>query len=415
MTRDAGWLERLARRAVLSQLAAVRDGSLELIEGDRRHSFGTAAQAESPAVIRVHDPAFYTKMALGGSIGAAEAYTEEFWTTDDLTAVVRLVARKSHLNDGMERGLARPLRALHRAYHRVRRNSRTGSRTNIAAHYDLGNEFFASFLDDTMMYSCAVFERDDTSLAEASRAKNDLICRKLELGPEDDLLEIGTGWGGFAVHAAAEYGCQVVTTTISQEQDEFATNRIAEAGLSDRVTVLRTDYRDLPRVLGRRFDKLVSIEMIEAVGERYLGSYLNVCSDLLEPDGMMLIQSIVMGDQQYGLYRRSVDFIQRYIFPGGFLPSVSALTDRMRTATDLRLFHLEDITPHYALTLRRWRERFTGSMDSLREMGFSDDFFRLWEFYFCYCEGGFAERVIGDVQLLLTKPLNRRRPVSAHV
>jgi cyclopropane-fatty-acyl-phospholipid synthase len=262
-----------------------------------------------------------------------------------------------------------------------------------------------------MMYSCAVYETDECTLEQASIAKLERICRKLDLQPSDHVLEIGTGWGGFAIYAAQHYGCHITTTTISQEQYALAKQRVESAGLADRVTVLCKDYRDLHG----QYDKLVSIEMIEAIGHQYLPDYFRQCSRLLKPEGMMLLQAITIADQRYQSALRSVDFIQRYIFPGSFIPSVSAMTDAIAKNTDMRLFHLEDIGPHYATTLRDWRERFFDRIDEVRSLGYSEAFIRLWEFYLCYCEGGFRERAIGDVHMLMTKPQCRRAPVSTSV
>ncbi|MDH5499845.1 MAG: cyclopropane-fatty-acyl-phospholipid synthase family protein, partial [Gammaproteobacteria bacterium] len=281
------------------------------------------------------------------------------------------------------------------------------SRKNISAHYDLGNEFFSLWLDETMMYSSAVFERSDMTLQEASVAKLERICRKLQLSSEDHVLEIGTGWGGFAIHAASQYGCRVTTTTISREQFEHATRRVAEAGLQDRITLLLRDYRDLEG----RYDKLVSIEMIEAVGHEFLDSYFEKCAALLKPDGMMLLQAITIADQRYESALKSVDFIQRYIFPGGFLPSVTAMLRSITHSSDMRLYHLEDIGSHYAKTLFSWRMAFFRQIKKIRDMGYPDSFLRMWEYYYCYCEGAFIERAIGNVQMLLVRPDCRREPV----
>ncbi|MCB1054343.1 MAG: class I SAM-dependent methyltransferase [Acidobacteria bacterium] len=420
----AGWLDRSWRRAVLRRLAALEHGELRIIEGDRVETLGRPVATASAlrATVRVHEPRFYRRIALGGSIGAAEAFMDGWWTTDDLPRVVRVLSRNRAALDRMESGVARLVAPLRRLGHRLRANTRIGSRRNIAAHYDLGNEFYRLFLDRTMMYSCAVFEGielaaagagdgDGEVLARGSEAKLDLICRKLELSPNDRVLEIGTGWGGFAVHAAGRYGCHVTTTTISRQQFDFAVERVRRAGLADRVTVLLEDYRDLRG----RFDKLVSIEMIEAVGDRFLELFFRRCSELLAADGMMLLQAITIADQVFERYRRSVDFIQKYIFPGSCLPSVEAMSRCLARATDLRLFHLHDITPDYAVTLRLWRRRFLANLAQVAELGFDGRFQRMWEFYLAYCEGGFEERVIGDVQMLLTKPLCRRAPVAAAV
>ena len=409
-------LKRLARRAILDRLESLEEGDLEIREGQWVERFGQAS-AGFPlrARLEVLDGRFWHRLAAAGSVGAGEAFARGWWTTDDLTAVIPIVARNPHLAAGVDEGFARVARPVRRLLHLLRANSRRGSRRNIAAHYDLSNDFFRLFLDPTLMYSCAVFPHYDSSLEEASVHKLDLVCRKLELGPDDEVIEIGGGWGGFAIHAARHYGARVVTTTISRAQHDLMMERVREAGLTDRITVLEKDYRDLPGALGRRFDKLVSIEMIEAVGYRHLDEYVRVCSDLLEPCGMGLIQAIVIADQNFDDYRRSVDFIQRYIFPGGMLPSLAAITDRLARVTDMRLFHLEDLTPHYARTLQHWRKRFMANRDRIAELGLSPEFQRLWEFYFCYCEGGFLERGIGNVQLLLSKPLNRRLPIASEV
>jgi cyclopropane-fatty-acyl-phospholipid synthase len=293
---------------------------------------------------------------------------------------------------------------LQKALHWFNRNTRAGSRKNIAAHYDLGNDFFKLFLDDSMMYSSAMFTNPNMTLAEAQMTRLRAICRKLDLQPSDHLLEIGTGWGGFAISAARECGCRITTTTISREQYELACERIAAAGLQGRIEVLRCDYRDLQG----QYDKLVSIEMIEAVGHQYYDTYFAKCASLLKPSGSMLLQAITIADQRYDAAKNSVDFIQRYIFPGSCIPSVTAMTDSITRSSDLRLFHLEDIGPHYATTLARWRENLFDQLDRVRAMGHSEAFIRMWEYYFCYCEGGFAERAIGDVHMLLVKPGNRR-------
>ena len=302
--------------------------------------------------------------------------------------------------DGMDSGWARLSRPLHKVFHWLNRNSREGSARNIAAHYDLGNPLYELMLDPTMAYSCGIFADANSTLEEASLAKFDAVCRKLGLRQGERVVEIGTGWGGLALHAAANYGVHVTTTTISREQHEYAREKIARAGLGDRITLLLEDYRDLKG----RFDKAMSIEMIEAVGADYLDTYLAKCSSLLEPHGAMLLQAITIQDQHYEQARRSVDYIQRYIFPGSFIPSVQAISASLTRATDLKIFHLEDIGPHYARTLREWRHNFMGQLDKVRALGYPDSFVRMWEFYLCYCEGGYVERQLGDVQLLLTKP-----------
>jgi len=321
------------------------------------------------------------------------------WRSDDLTGLMRLMLRNRDALDAMETGLARLSAPLRTAAHWLHRNTRAGSRRNISAHYDLGNDFFRLFLDETMMYSCALFERPDMTLSQASTAKLDAICRKLALGPRDHVLEIGSGWGGFALHAAARYGCSVTTTTISPSQFELARERVHAAGLNGRITVLLEDYRDLKGT----FDKLVSIEMIEAIGHQYFNEFFRQCASRLVQDGRMLLQSITIADRHYARARDEVDFIKRYIFPGCCIPAVSALAQAMAESSDLRIVHLEDIGPHYATTLARWRENFITNLRNARARGYPDSFNRMWEFYLCYCEAGFAERALGDVQLLLTR------------
>ncbi len=400
--------EHFARSAVLRRLERIDEGELVLVEGGEQSVFGRTTDAfPVRATVHVTDPRFYTTLALGGSVGAGEAYMDGHWHCDDLTALVRVLARNLDVVDQIDSGWARVSEPARRVYHWLRRNTRRGSQGNIAAHYDLGNELFALFLDDAMMYSSAVFPDAGLTLEEAQRKKMDLICRKLALRPGEHLLEIGTGWGGFAIHAAGRYGCRVTTTTVSREQYELARSRVHEAGLSDRVTVLRRDYRDLEG----RFDKLASIEMIEAVGHQYYETFFSRCSALLQPEGMMLLQAIVMPDQRYPVARDSVDFIKRYVFPGSCIPAVGVLLDAVARASDLRAFHLEDIGPHYATTLRLWRERFLSNRERVRALGYPERFVRMWELYLAYCEGGFTERRIGDVQLLLTKPLCRRPSV----
>jgi cyclopropane-fatty-acyl-phospholipid synthase len=401
-------LERVARKIVLRRLASLETGQLTLYDEHGQHLLGKTRDATDLKVsINVVDPRFYSEVALGGAVGAAEAYMQGFWTCDDLTMLVRLLVRNRNVLDNMNSGPARLVSPLRKILHRINRNTRRGSRRNIAAHYDLGNDFFRLWLDETMMYSGAVFERPDMSLHEASVAKLERICRKLQLSPQDHVLEIGTGWGGFALHAASRYGCRVTTTTISRDQYEHAKQRVEEAGLGDRITLLLKDYRDLEG----QYDKLVSIEMIEAVGHEYLDTYFAKCAELLKPQGMMLLQAITIADQRYQAALKSVDFIQRYIFPGGFLPSVTSMLRSLTQTSDMRLYHLEDIGPHYARTLNIWRSNFMRQIRKIRAMGYSDSFLRMWNYYYCYCEGAFIERAIGTVQMLLVRPGCRRDPI----
>jgi cyclopropane-fatty-acyl-phospholipid synthase len=397
----AGMLVGIARRAVFSHLEKIGRGSITVIEGGESHSFGS--KGGLAATITVRDPAFYTDMAFGGSIGAGEAYMAGFWSTDDLITLVRIIVLNRRVLTDIEGGLAAFMQPLHWLMHALRKNTQSGSRKNISAHYDLGNAFYSLWLDATMTYSCNIFERDDATLEEAAMAKYDRICRKLALKPDDHVLEIGTGWGGFAVHAAKHYGCRVTTTTISRQQHDWAQELFAREGVSDRVELLFEDYRDLRG----KYDKLVSIEMIEAVGHHFLDTYLTVCADRLKDDGMMALQAITIIDQAYEAQIKSVDFIRRYIFPGGFIPSVAAITSSLAKVTDLRLYHLEDITPHYSRTLLVWRDRFFANIDAVRTLGYPETFIRMWEYYLCYCEGAFRERYIGSVQMVLAKPDSR--------
>jgi len=400
---------QLAKRVLLSQLKRIQHGRLHWVDSNERASFGSVADAAAfDVTIRVHDPRFYSDALFGGTTGAGEAYMRGYWDCDDLTALVRLMLVNRELLKGVDSGWARLSAPLLKLAHWLNRNTAAGSRRNIAAHYDLGNGFFELFLDETMAYSCGIFERADASLLQASTAKFDAACSKLKLAQGQHLLEIGTGWGGLAIHAARHYGCRVTTTTISRQQYEFARERISRAGLSDRITLLLEDYRDLRG----KFDALVSIEMIEAVGHQFLDIYFKNCSALLRPSGAMLLQAITIRDQFYEQARRSVDFIKRFIFPGSFIPSVQALTDSMARATDLKMFHMEDIGPHYARTLRLWRERLLARRTEVRAQGYPESFVRMWEYYLCYCEGGFEERQLGDVQMLLTKPRSRRAAIA---
>ncbi len=387
----------LARRAVTSRLVQLRHGRLLLHEGGRTTSWGDPAA--SPVELVVEDPRFYQAVAFGGAVGAGEAYGEGWWSSPDLTGVVRLMLRNRQALDGLETGWSSLVQPVRRLGHWLRANTRSGARRNIAAHYDLSNEFFALFLDPTMTYSCGLFERPGASMAQASEAKYARIAALLDLQPADHLVEIGTGWGGFAIHAARHHGCRVTTTTISEQQHRLAVERIAAAGLADRVTVLRQDYRDLRG----RYDKLASIEMIEAVGHEHYDTYFRACAGLLAPHGRAVIQAITIADERYDAARREVDFIKRHIFPGSCIPSRAVLA-RAASATDLRLVQADEIGLHYAETLRQWRDRLLANREAVLALGFDAAFLRRWEFYFCYCEGGFLERAIGTAQLVYAKP-----------
>ena len=409
LTRPRGTaLERFLRSQLLSRLAALRAGRLQIED-----AFGTVTlgsdDALAPAVrLQVTDPAFYRAVAAGGSVGAGEAYMDGLWRcsapgledSDALVALVQLLVRNRELLDGLESGWARLAGTARRLWHATRGNTRAGSRRNIAAHYDLSNEFFALFLSPDLMYSSALWSGGADTLEAASERKLEAVCRKLALGPGDHVLEIGTGWGGFALHAARHYGCRVTTTTISAQQYGLAQERIRAAGLEDRIELCLADYRDLTG----RYDKLVSIEMIEAVGADHLEEYFATISRLLRPHGAALVQAITIEDHRYEQALASVDFIKRHVFPGSFIPSVNAMLAAKSRASDLALISLEDFGDSYARTLEAWRKRFMARLAEVRALGFDERFVRLWEFYLAYCEGGFRERALGVAHLKLVKP-----------
>lgn len=394
-----GW----ARKIFFKICDQLDGGELIIHEGKQRFSFGVPAHDGLTIDVTVDNSEVYRRLLTSGSNGAAEAYMDGWWHTGNLTALIRLLLRNRSQIQQLEQGLARFAGLVSRLWHAFNRNTETGSRKNIAAHYDLGNDFFATFLDKNLMYSAAVFTTGKESLEQASVAKLERICRKLDLSGQDHLLEIGTGWGGMAVYAAKNFGCRVTTTTISKQQFEAANQWVVREGLEDRITVLLKDYRQLQG----RYNKAVSIEMVEAVGHQYLDDYFKTISELLTADGMALIQAITIDDRNYESALKEVDFIKRYIFPGSFIPCVHALT-KSSSQAGLRLFNLEDIGASYALTLQAWRERFNAQLRVIREQGFDDRFIRMWEFYLCYCEGGFRERAISNVQMLFTCSENRR-------
>jgi cyclopropane-fatty-acyl-phospholipid synthase len=387
----------IERRIVHAVLRRLGTGRLTVVEDGVTHVFGDGSPH---ATVRVHSPLAWRALLLRGSRGLAESYVDGHWDTPDLTQVVRVAARNAEALDEARRRLSFARVPLQRARTLARRNTPRRSRRAIAAHYDLGNELFARILDPTMMYSCAVFEDRETTLEQASVAKLELVCEKLELGPADHVVEIGTGWGGFAVHAATTRGCRVTTTTISREQHDHARERVRAAGVEHLVDVRLDDYRDLRG----RYDKLVSLEMVEAVGWKDFGTFFARCSDLLEPSGTMLLQAICMDDRAFEVEKASKSFIRTYVFPDGCLPSLEVISRCVARRTDLRTMHLDDLTPHYAETLRRWRANFEANRDELAALGYDERFRRLWRMYLAYCEAGFAERRIALVQAVLAKP-----------
>lgn len=387
-----------SRRILTSMLRRLVHGTLTLHEGERSRTFGEPGGGGPAVDLTVRDASFWPRVLTGGSSGLGESYFLGEWDSTDLVAVLELLTKNLDRINRLSR-LLTPVVALAMRPARRFAPSKVRDRENIAAHYDLGDEFFGLFLDPTMAYSSAVFPSPTSSLEEGSIEKFDRLCRKLALGPHDHVVEIGTGWGGFAVHAAANYGCRVTTTTISAKQFAFATRRIAESGLSDLVTILDHDYRDL---VGE-FTHLVSIEMIEAVDWRLYETFFAACAKLLRPDGRAALQCIVIRDSEFERYKLREDFIRRHIFPGGVLPSITAITRALSRATDLRVTDLEDLGPHYVRTLSLWRGRLSDNADQARELGFNDEFLRKWHFYFAYCEAGFSERHVSVVQMILAR------------
>jgi cyclopropane-fatty-acyl-phospholipid synthase len=400
-------MDRKLRALVHDRLALLSEGRLTMIENGVSATFGGPSDDLSDASIYVHNPRLYRRIVIGGALGAAEAFLDGDWSSDDLTTVLRVFARNLAVPSKMEGGLVKVVGLYERLKHQYRRNSKTGSKKNIAAHYDLGDDFYELFLDETMTYSCGVFAHEAATLREASIEKYDRICRKLELKPDDHVLEIGCGWGGFALHAARNYGCRITATTISDRQFDAATKRVQEAGLSTRVEIVKRDYRDLTGT----FSKVVSIEMIEAVGHGFMPDYLKMISDRLATNGMAAIQAITIPDQFYDAYRNSVDFIQKHIFPGGCLVSFGRMTKLLAEKTDLRPIHLESMPEHYARTLAEWRIRFLERIEEAKSLKYDDRFLRAWLYYLCYCEAGFWERSIGVSQIILAKPGARPKAI----
>jgi len=409
---NKSFTQRLAKAMVLKQFSKLTQGQLLVNENGNNYIFGSKNN-DFPvsATINVLSNEMYSEIAAKGLNGAAEAFVKGLWSSNDLTRLIRIFVRNREAANQIEGGLAKLATGLFYLQHSLKRNNHKGSLRNISAHYDLGNDLFETFLDNTKMYSCAIFENENSSLEQASINKIERICKKLELSSNDHVLEIGTGWGGFAIFAAKNFGCKITTTTISQKQYEYTLEKVKALGLQDKISVLKKDYRDLTG----KYNKLVSIEMIEAVGHHYYHDFFRKCNQLLTPDGRMLLQSIIITDYLYEEAKQFSDFIKTYIFPGSCIPSISKLCESSAKATDMRLFHLEDITPHYAKTLNHWRSYFMNNVQKIRDLGFSEEFIRLWNFYFCYCEGGFIERQIGAVQMLFTKPLCRMDPILPEI
>lgn len=394
------WLDKRCRAIVHRVFEKITDGQLEIIEGSK-HLFFPENNSDTnlQGKINIHDMSLYRDFVKGGSIGVAEAFIDGKWSSPNLTNVIRIFAKAQQQTDSLESSQSWSNKIKNALSHWQNRNTQSGSKRNILAHYDLGNELYTRFLDPKMMYSSAIYPNETASLEEAQSYKLHTICERLSLTSADHLLEIGTGWGGLAIYAAQHYGCKVTTTTISDAQHEYAQTRINELGLNEQITLLKKDYRDLTG----SFDKVVSVEMIEAVGYEFLPSFFKQCNDRLKPGGKLLIQSITIADQRFEYYKNNVDFIQKYIFPGGFLPSVNVLSDHITKHSNMVVERLDDIGLDYAKTLNDWRQNFLASWSELTTLGYDETFKRLWLFYLAYCEGAFLERSTSTVHIVARK------------
>jgi len=405
--KSPSFLAKLFKNALLKKFKRLKLGQLILEDRDETYIFGDT-NSNMIAKVKILSPEFYVFIGSGGEMGAAEAYIAGYWQSDNLVNAIQIIFKNKSVLESLNSGLAKLAAPINYFIHRKRQNTLLGSKKNILAHYDLSNEFYQLWLDETMTYSCGIFLDKNSTMKEASVEKLDRFCRKLKLTEGDQILEIGTGWGSFAIHAAKHYGCKVTTTTISDAQFNYVSNLIEKEGLGSKIKLLNQDYRDLKG----QYDKLVSIEMIEAVGTNYISNFFNKSSSLLKPDGLMGLQGITYNDQNFDVYKDSVDFTKKYIFPGSCLISISQITDAIKFKTDLTLIDLEDITQHYATTLNRWRKKFMSVLPQVRQLGFSEAFIKMWEFYFIFCEAGFLERNIGDVQLVFAKPEARDVQIS---
>jgi cyclopropane-fatty-acyl-phospholipid synthase len=391
-------LSSFFKKNILKKFTNLEFGYIHLTDASESYSYGNDS-SKMKVEIEVLSPEFYVFLGSGGLLGVTEAYTAGYWRADDIVTLIRLMIKNSVVMEKLDSGWAKLIKPINTYIHRKRQNTLSGSKENILAHYDLSNDFYKLWLDETMTYSCGVFDNEKSTLKEASIEKLDRICRKLDLQPNDNLLEVGTGWGSFAIHAAKEYGCHITTTTISDAQYEYAKQRIIDEGLEDKITLLNQDYRKLTGT----FDKIISIEMIEAVGHEYVQLFFEKISKLLKKDGLFALQGITFNDHKFDEYKHSVDFIKKYIFPGSCLISISQITNAIKNRTDLEIVNLEDISKHYAKTLYEWRKNFINVLPEVRKLGFTEPFINMWEFYFIYCEAGFIERNIGDYQLVFAK------------
>lgn len=394
----ATFLTSVFKNGLKKKLSHLNVGCISVVDGVDKFSFGDTG-SELRVNVQVHSQEFYVMTGSGGAMGIAEAYILGYWTSDDVVMLMRIILKNRSIMLSLNDGFAKILSPINKLIHRSRQNTLKGSKENILAHYDLSNDFYKLWLDPTMTYSCAYFKDTNTTLEDASIEKLDRMCRKLNLSEKDNILEVGTGWGSFSIHAAKNYGCSITTTTISDAQYEYAKARVVKEGLESKINVINKDYRKL----NGQYDKIVSIEMIEAVGYEYISEYFRKLSSLLKPDGLMALQGITYNDQNFDTYKDSVDFIKKYIFPGSCLISISQIIDVIKNKTDLSMIDMEDITRHYAETLNRWRKNFMSVLPEVKEMGYSKAFINMWEFYFLYCEAGFLERNIGDVQMVFAK------------
>ena len=392
------FLSKIFRNALLKKFKNLQYGYIVLIDNDKRFTFGKKSE-KLQTEVTINSQEFYVLLGSGGVLGVSEAFMAGYWNSTNLVVLLQIVLKNKRLMDSLDSGFARLIQPINKQIHKRHQNTLTGSKNNILAHYDLSNDFYKLWLDPTMTYSCGYFNKKNSTLESASIEKIDRICRKLHLSSSDTLLEIGTGWGSFSAHAAKNYGCKITTTTISDAQFQYAEKLFKKEGLESQINLVNIDYRNLEG----QYDKIVSIEMIEAVGYQYIPEYFKKVSSLLKPDGLLAIQGITYNDQNFDDYKNSVDFIKKYIFPGSCLISLSQVIDVMKVHTDLALVDMEDITQHYTETLKRWRENFLNVLPDVRKLGFSEAFIKMWEFYFVFCEAGFLERNIGDVQMIIAK------------
>ena len=405
--KKSTFLTSIFKSGLQKKFKNLETGHISVNDGDETFTFGDSSSDEKVSV-DIHSQEFYVMTGSGGALGIAEAYVAGYWSSDDVVKLFQIIIRNRDILLSLEKGFAKLVKPINKMIHRGRQNTLKGSKENILAHYDLSNDFYKLWLDPSMTYSCAFFNNDSVTLEEASIEKLDRICRKLDLSEDDSVLEIGTGWGSFSIHAAKNYGCKVTTTTISDAQFDYARSRIKDEGLESKITLINKDYRDLDG----KYDKIVSIEMIEAVGYEYIPDYFSKLSSLLNSNGLVALQGITYNDQNFEVYKDSVDFIKKYIFPGSCLISIAQIIDVIKKDTDLAMVDMEDITKHYAVTLNRWRKNFMDVIPKVKEMGYSQAFINMWEFYFLYCEAGFSERNIGDVQMIFAKSGSRNINIS---